>query len=426
MKKNTIQTDLFLIILLVLGVVVTYCPVLGNDFIYQWDDQWQVMAQTTENGFNLDNIWRMFSNPFHNQYFPVNQFLYMLVYTFSGGYDAFGFHLFCVLLHLSNVLLIYFLLKYMLRLSGRIQAEWIPMISFITSLLFAIHPLNVESVDWISASKVLAYTFFYLLSMFSYVKYVEKKECKYILLSLILFSCSFGGKEQAVVLPFTLLIIDWLLKRDMKSSTLWLEKCPFFLFSVLFGFVTIYLSHGVLSLPENDYAFWQRAIFGCYSYIEYLFKWLFPIKLLYLYPFPSLPEDPIPNWLLYYPILLVLIVGFFHKVLLQWPLLFGFSFFTINLVMTLHVIPMPRFAIVADRYIYLSSIGLSFIVAYYFVFIYEKWIRGRIYLKLIFACYLLYICVYANLRTRVWHDSDTLKREVRELIDSRDDSLKSY
>lgn len=384
------------------------------------------MTQTTENGFNLDNIWSMFSNPFYNQYFPVNQFFYMLVYTFSGGYDAFGFHLFCVLLHLSNVLLVYFLFKYMLRLSGRLQTEWILMISFITSLLFAIHPLNVESVAWISASKVLVYTFFYLLSMFSYVKYVEKKEYKYLLLSLILLSCSFGGKEQAVVLPFALLLIDWLLKRDMKSVTLWLEKSPFFLLSVLFGFVTIYLSHGVLSLPENDYAFWQRAIFGCYSYIEYLFKWLFPIKLLYLYPFPSLPEDPIPNWLLYYPILLVLIVGFFNKVLLKWPLLFRFSFFTINLVMTLHVIPMPRFAIVADRYIYLSSIGLSFIVAYYFVFIYEKWVRGRIFLKLIFVCYLLYMCVYANLRTRVWYDSDALKQEVRELIDSRDNYLKSF
>lgn len=160
MKKKTIQTDLFLIALLVLGVVLAYYPVLGNDFIYQWDDQWQVMTQTTENGFNLDNIWSMFSNPFYNQYFPVNQFFYMLVYTFSGGYDAFGFHLFCVLLHLSNVLLVYFLFKYMLRLSGRLQTEWILMISFITSLLFAIHPLNVESVAWISASKVLVYTFF--------------------------------------------------------------------------------------------------------------------------------------------------------------------------------------------------------------------------------------------------------------------------
>lgn len=56
MKKKTIQTDLFLIALLVLGVVLAYYPVLGNDFIYQWDDQWQVMTQTTENGFNLDNI----------------------------------------------------------------------------------------------------------------------------------------------------------------------------------------------------------------------------------------------------------------------------------------------------------------------------------------------------------------------------------
>lgn len=406
---------------LIVACLAVYYPSFTSDFIYQWDDQWQVLTETTESGFTAENLRVMFLEPFHNQYFPVNQLFYTLIYELSGGeYIPFSFHLFCVLLHIINTVLLYYLFKRMLGMSGRIDVSRIQPVAFITALLFAVHPLNVESVAWISASKILVYTVFFLLSIFTYLVYIQKGQIRYIFYSLLMLLCSFGGKEQAVILPVCLLVVDWLLQRNMKDVNLWIEKIPFFLLAFLLGLITIYCAHGGLSFGGGDgYPLWQRVIFGCYSFAEYLFKWAVPVKLLYLYPFPSLPGEALPSWMLFYPALLIIIFLSFRKQFLQWPVAFGLLFFTVNLVMTLHIIPMPRFAIVADRYIYLSSAGLSFILGYYLVDACIRWKKQKPLLIAVTTLYVFYLVVYANIRTRVWHDSDTLKQEVRDLIDHR-------
>lgn len=422
-KQLAERTYVGMLALLVLACLAVYYPAFSNDFVYLWDDQWQVLTETTENGFTLSNLRGLFLEPFHHQYFPVNQLFYTLVYELSGGeYSPFAFHLLCVLFHIFNTLLIFSLFKRMLRMSGRMVVSRIPMVSFITALLFAVHPLNVESVAWVSASKILVYAFFFLLAIYTYIIYVEKQKIRYYLYSLFFLILSFGAKEQAVILPVCLLVVDWLLKRNLKDVNLWIEKVPFFILAFLLGLVTIYCAHGGLSLGEDDgYSLWQRIIFGCYSFVEYLFKWLLPVKLLYLYPFPSLPEETVPKWLLFYPILLTTALISFRRQLRQWPIAFGLLFFTVNLFMTLHLIPMPRFAIVADRYIYLSSSGLSFIFGFYLVDTFDRWKKYRIRGIGLMIVYVSYLIIYANIRTRVWHDSGTLKHKVKELIDQRSD-----
>lgn len=415
------KIELWMLCLLILACFAAYYPAFSNDFIYLWDDQWQVMTETTENGITLDNLQVIFLQPFHNQYFPINQLLYTIVYALSGNeYSPFAFHLFCILLHVLNTLLVFFLLKRMLQLSGRMDILRIPRVSFLTALLFAIHPLNVESVAWISASKILVYALFYLLALYTYIIYVEKRQIRYYLYTLLLLILSFGGKEQAVILPVCLFVIDWLLKRNFKDVNLWIEKIPFFVLAILLGLITVYCANGGFSLGEGDgYPLWQRLIFGCYSFTEYLFKWLVPVKLLYLYPFPSLPGEALPNWMLFYPMLLVIAVVCFRRQLCAWPVAFGMMFFTVNLFMTLHIIPMPRFAIVADRYIYLSSVGVSFIVGYYLVEAYYSIRKYKPCFIGLTIVYILYLTVYANIRTRVWHDSETLKQEVSDLLERR-------
>lgn len=162
------------IFVLIIIVLLVYFPTFFNDFIYMWDDQWQVLTKTTENGFNWGNIVQIFSQSFYSQYFPVNQFFYMLVYVLSGGYNAFAFHLFCLFVHALNTILVYYLIKKCLLLSERVDGSKVKIMPFLTALLFAVHPLNVESVAWISASKVLIYSFFFLLALYAYVIYYKK------------------------------------------------------------------------------------------------------------------------------------------------------------------------------------------------------------------------------------------------------------
>lgn len=419
-SKNSAISQNYYILLLISGVILVYYPVFTHDFLYLWDDQWQVITETTEGGFTWFNIKKIFSQPLSSQYFPVNQFIYLIIYTLAGEYNASAFHVVCLASHLINTLLIFILFKRMLQISKRVESDWINPISFITAILFAIHPLNVESVAWISASKIVFYATFYLLAIYYYISYTEKRNRFFYFLSLVLFVLAFGAKEQAVILPVCLLVIDWILKRDLRKKTIWLEKIPFFLLAFLLGLVTIYITYGKVSLGDENYPLWQRLIFGCYSTIEYLFKWLFPLNLLYLYPFPSRPGEALPEWLLLYPLLITIIILTLQNAIKQWPITIGLCLFIVNLIMTLHIIPMPRSAIVADRYIYISSTGLSFIVGYYFVSGYFKWAKYRVTMLIIGFIYILGLSIYSNHRARAWSDSDTLKKEVNELIQNKD------
>ncbi|WP_106832147.1 hypothetical protein [Parabacteroides pacaensis] len=420
--KSYLNLDIVNITTLVLLTIVAYYPTFSNDFIYLWDDQWQVITKTTENGFNWDNLVLIFTEPFYNQFFPVNQFLYMCVYILSNGYHAPAFHIFCLFFHILNVLMAYLLLKKALYLSGRMNENDIKPITFLTALLFAIHPLNVESVAWISASKILVYSFFYLLALYIYIIYCEKNHTKYLLLSLCMLIISCLGKEQAIILPFCLLIFDWLLNRNLYNKKIWIEKIPFLLISFGMGCLTLYLAYGNIKFSSENYTIFERIIFSSYAYLEYIFKYLFPINLLYLYPFPSLPGQMMPLWIYPYPLIVLAILFCFWKLFQKyWQITFGLLFFTVNLLMVLHLIPLPRFVIVADRYIYLSSIGLSFIFSY---LVFQIIHLPEKYHKVIYSIvviFFIYWGCYTNIRVRVWHDSESLKGKIQNLINQRND-----
>lgn len=413
---------------IVLGLVaaIIYYPILNNQLLDFWDDQWVVMNYYTESGINIQNIWNILTEFYHGQYAPFNEFLYLSLYSVFG-YNPFVFHLASLLIHIVNSCLVFIVLKKLLALSGRIpERDKVNLISFITALTFCIHPFNVESVAWMSASKVLVYAFFYLLATYTFLLYLERKKKRFYVYTVVLFIFSFLGKEQAVVFPLCMILIYWLLNYKLSDKKVWLKVLPFFLLSIIFGIITIYSQYadggGFLS-NNNNYPLWQRIVFACYSFLEYLFKTIFPFKLSYLYPFPSAIGDPLPNWLIIYPAIIVIIIATLWQFFKKWPVTFGLLFFMIHIVVALHIIPLSRFAIVADRYAYLAVIGIGFIVAYYGVILYNKFTTSnlKILIAVFFASYFLYLGVYAHRRTYTWYDVDTLKKELRELLKQRND-----
>ena len=135
-----------------LGIVclAVYLPSLWNDFQMGWDDQWQVMNRYTEEGFTSENLKAVFTDYYYGQYSPVNQLFYMLIYK-AFGYHPTVFHLYSLLLHIANCCLLFAFLS---RLAGIFCHQKPGVIALTASLLFAIHPLQVESIAWISASKI--------------------------------------------------------------------------------------------------------------------------------------------------------------------------------------------------------------------------------------------------------------------------------
>lgn len=411
------------ILLLISITLLAYYPIFGNNFLYFWDDQWVVMNSYTEGGLSCNNLWQILTEYYHGQYAPFNEYLYLLLYSLFG-YDPLAFHMASLILHATNVCMVYIVLSKMLKDSRRLEGQSAQKVSFITALIFAIHPFNVEAVAWMSASKVLVYALFYLLATYTYLEYLKKGRSRYYVYTLLLFVFSFLGKEQAVMFPVWMLLINWLYRENFKTTKIWRETAPFFLLSLFFGVVTI-LSQSATGqglLVRNDsYLLWQRFVYACYTFTEYLFKCVIPYKLSYLYPFPSAIGEPLPSWLLVYPLLLVVILCTLWRYLKHWPIAFGLLLFSIHIGVALHIIPLSRFAVVADRYVYLSSIGIIFIVVQGSICLYNRFNKQRIWLLIFGVSYLLTFGIYTNTRIRIWQNTDRLKYELRELLKQRND-----
>ncbi|WP_158712928.1 hypothetical protein [Parabacteroides pacaensis] len=422
--RNIYNNSAFQVLTLILASIIVYFPILGNDFVNFWDDQWQVMNYYTEGRITWENLHAIFTEFYHGQYSPVNATMYLFIYTLFG-YNPLVFHLVSLLLHVGCACLVYFIIKRMCMQTSRIHIQQAPVIAWITALIFVIHPMNVEAVAWISASKILVYVFFYLAATYTFLLFLGNQKIWLYVLTLLLFTLSFGGKEQAVTFPVWLLMIYWLSGYSFKTRKVWIQVAPFFLLAFLFGVITLYSNASVgsgLLANEETFPLWQRFILGCYSFFEYLAKFIFPYNLLYIYPFPILIGEALPDWMLLYPVLIVVIAITLQKYILKWPVATGLVFFLINIGLVLHIVPLSRFAVIADRYIYLPSIGLAFIIAYYFVSFVRSH-RGAVRNLVIGGsiCMALYFCIYSNLRSREWKDTDSIKKEIRELIKNRDD-----
>lgn len=418
MKANTMFYTLRPYIILVSIVVLVYYPVLNHDFLYLWDDHWVVINHYTTGGFSWSNLYHIFTDFYHGQYSPLNEMNYLIIYSLFG-YSSFAFHLVNLGWHLINVLLVFIFLDTFLNSSLKLSTTHNRKIAFLTAFIWGIHPVNVEAVSWLSASKILIYSVFYLLALLSYLKFCQKRSALYYGLTLLLFFCSFLSKEQAVVFSLCTLLVDYFIGRDLKNIQLWEEKIPFFLLSIYGGLVTI-LSQGI-SANELVYSFSERIFLACYALFEYLTKCLLPFKLSYLYPFPMLPGESLPVRFWIFPFILIMVV---YSIYLLRKNIISFTslFFLIHIVVALHIISISRFTITADRYIYFSCIGVCFFVVYtFFDKIYrvtqiKKWL-----MILVITLYALYLGIYSNSYTRVWENSNSLKKELRLLLKERKD-----
>jgi len=427
-------------LLLVAVVIAIYHPMLQHAFLLSWDDEWMVLNDYTFS-WSWQNQWRILSEYYTGQYSPLNQMIYTLIYKLAGKDPAF-YHAMSLSLHIINVLLVFRLTEGFItaslpkrvwrltpslpRTKGLVSNFSLPA-AFITALLFAIHPLQVETVAWISASKVLLYTTFYLAAMGCYLLYVSRQKSRYYYLALLGFVLSFGGKEQAVVLPFALLWADWILHRNLKEAAIWFEKLPFLLIALVFCYVTI-RSHasterGILS-EEAVYPLFQRLALGAYALTEYLVKTLFPVHQLFFYPIPFRIGDPLPLRFYFYPILL------FVMGLSLWPLLkkrgiwAGGAFFLLHIALVLHVVPMSRFTVVADRYLYLAGPGLFFLLAL-ILYRFVRRVRRPRWVWIPFLLYLIYLGSASHCRVRVCKNDETLKKEITLLLEKRMEKEKS-
>lgn len=384
----------FLAPVLLLTVIV-YANSFQNQFV-EWDD-W---AYITENELIRDlspqGIKSMFSTFYAGNYHPLTALSNAIDYYFFELTPQ-GYHFVNLLFHLLNTVLVFL---FIFKITSRVET------ATICALFFAIHPMHVESVTWLSERKDVLYSFFFLLSALHYTHYLQSNlKRKYLYFSILFFSLSLLSKPAAVVLPLVLLLIDYYLKRPLKNAQLIIEKLPFFALSVLFGVITIFAQKNTDAFNQvaSDFNPIQRLFLTSYSYAYYHLKAIFPTNLAALHPFPNQLGT-----LHYASILFVVIpIILLRKAsVLRKELWFGFGFFLANIMLVLHI-PVGQ-AIVAERYTYLPYIGLFFVLGQTLCYFTDKEVGTKNYWYLAIFLFTIFFSFATWNRNKVWKDSISL------------------
>src|SRR5260221_10960730 len=321
-------------------------------------------------------------------------------YHFWGLNEA-GYHIINVLLHLLNIILVFYTIFLLSNKTG---------VALIVALLFGIPPMHVESVAWASELKDLLYTFFFLASYILYLKYIKSNKNKFLFYALLLFMFSLLSKAMAVSLPLLLLLTDYFKGRKINIKIL-LEKLPFFILAVIFGVVAIHAqksSHAIQDI--NTFTFPQRIIFASYSFITYLLKLLVPFHLSAYYPYPIRSGEHLPSQYYIYVLLFLGLIAFvIYSIRFSKKVLFGIGFFTITVFLVLQLLPVGD-AVMADRYSYIPSIGLFYLAGEGF---YWLWNRNSKPLSVILAsAFTIFFSVGTYARCRVWENGLSLWSDV--------------
>lgn len=410
---------IYVIILIAVSIAVYY-PVTDYPFMKSWDDQWQVLNFYTTNGLSMNSIISIFSTFYNGQYSPLNQMCYTAIFHYFD-FNASIFHMINLLWHISYTVLVYLFIRSLLNCYDCKTIQSNTSIAFGVALLVAIHPVNAEVISWLSASKILLCSFCYMASLLCYIYYIKNKRTIHFGGSLLLFLCAFLCKEQAVTLPFCLLLIDWFLRRNLRSTTIMIEKIPFFTTALCMLAVTFasYQETFVdVVADQNNYPLFQRIVFCGYSICEYVQKTFLPLNLQYLYPYPIDIGEALPARFYFYLLIVPALVYIIYMCRNQKIIIFGLLFFLIQLSPFIHIIPLPRFTITADRYLYMASIGIFFILTYYLYYTIRAHSTQWKYSCIIAITILLSATgYYTQFCSRKWESEKSLKYKVKQILE---------
>ncbi len=398
---------LVLLVCLILVIVsVAFLPLLKNGFV-NWDDDRYVTENVMIKNLSFSGIQNVFFSFHESNYHPLSLLSYMIEYFFFN-YNPLVYHLTNLLLHLCNALLVFWII---LLLSSNIS------VSFLTAIIFGIHPIHVESVAWISERRDVLYTLFFLGSLVCYLYYKRGRGMKYYLLSIVLFILSLLSKAMAVVLPFILLLLDYFLNSSFNKKEL-AKKIPFLAVSSIFLVITCLARHAAGDIQvQNKMAFLLDGLHNTiFSIVFYITKLILPVKLSILYP----EYNTFHFLFLVSPFIIVIfLILIFFSAKYTKKIIFGSSFFLICLLPVL-LVPSRSSWGPNDRYVYVASIGLLYIVSECFIWALRKintvCVHNVRFLRsVIFGISIIVIGILAVLtwdRCKVWKDSITLWNDV--------------
>lgn len=405
--KLRIRIHVAAIAVILIFTFLLFSVALRNDFLIGWDDG-EYLSDLSVSGEGPIPAATIFSNFHLGMYQPMAVLSFALNYKISGQ-EASAFILTNILLHLLNTLLVF-------RLMQRWMKGWIP--AGMVALLFAIHPMHVEPVVWISTRSSALYSLFYLAGLLAWDKYLEKGlQTKHYLLALLFATLSLFSKSMAATFPLILLVMDYLKNRKF-SLRLIAEKLPFLTLSVIFGLIAIKASasFGHITVLEQDYNLLQRFFLIFHGIAFYLYKLIIPTHLSAIYAFPELKSGQLPAAVyLSFLVCMAFAAGIWFSGRYRKEFTAGALFFLFSIGMVLPLF-WSRIFITADRYTYIPYIGLFMIIARPVTDLWNsRKILDRSTLRMFYtasALVLIMLSIATFSRIQVWKDTPTLLTDV--------------
>jgi protein O-mannosyl-transferase len=397
---------------LVLLVLVVFGQTWQFEFLKLDDNQYVTENPQVLAGLSPASIrWAFTPTGYAANWHPLVWLSLMLDAELFGAWAG-GFHGTNVLLHAVNTLLLFGLFC---RLTGESAR------SFVVAGLFAVHPLHVESVAWISERKDVLSTLFGLLSLIGYVRFVEQRHVGWYVTAWCCLLLSLLSKQMLVTLPCVLLLLDfWPLKRlTLTTTTPWrliVEKLPFVALSAVFCLVAVWAQAAGEALSDWERLPWDvRVGNAVVSYVIYLRQTFWPASLAVFYPYPNAGQAA---WAV--AACAVLLIGVTVVTLLHWRrrpyLLTGWLWYLVTLLPVIGIVQVGEQAH-ADRYMYFPLIGLAFAATWWVADALSSRSGSPRAAGALATAVLLVMSVLAWNQTRHWRDSASLFRHALQVTD---------
>ena len=356
-KRNVI-----LCLLLVVATLALYNPVNRHPFVNYDDDRYVTGNAHIHNGVNGDTIAWAFSSTEQGNWHPLTWLSHALDYQLFHQNPA-GHHFTSVLIHAANAVLLFLFLIYVTRRLGP---------SLFVAALFALHPINVESVAWVAERKNVLCTFFFFATLIAYCWYARQPDWRRYLAFTGLFVLGLMSKPMVITLPFVLLLLDyWPLGRirggkgdapHASVSKLIVEKIPLMALSAASAVVTMQAQRaGGAVRSTAQFSLGVRLENATVAYAMYLWKMIWPSHLAPIYPHPG---DALAGWQVGTSVLVLLAVTW---VALNFRakryLLTGWLWFLGTLVPVIGLVQVGDQAM-ADRYAYIPLVGIFIMIAW--------------------------------------------------------------
>ncbi len=406
--KKSLVISIYLV--LTVSALLVFWQVGNFDFVNYDDPSYVTENQHVVSGLTFDNIIWAFTT-IHTGYWHALTWLSLMLDCQLFGANAGGIHLVNLFWHLANTLLLFTVLK---KMTGSLWS------STFVAAAFALHPMHVESVAWIAERKDVLSTFFFLLTMAAYLRYVKQPSAARYLLVLLIFALGLMAKPMLVTLPFVLLLLDyWPLDRIsrfqlrtlyrliLSAGRLTAEKIPFIVLSIVSSVIAFLGTQSSISISSFA-AFPLKFRIGnaFISYLIYIEKMFRPGGMAAFYP------HPVGNVSVLYAVIsaiLLLAVTIFvirfaknHRYLVT-----GWFWYLGTLIPVIGIIQVGLQAY-ADRYTYIPYIGLFIMLAWGLPQLLSKLPYRKIALGVSMVIVLTGLGICAHRQTSYWKNSITL------------------